>query len=244
MKIKELIDKDFIVAETDDEIQLGEAKGEISKEQLKEIGNLENFESGLKADRIQELEDEEKAGDINRKEEDVHENVMITSDDVGKTLSLKIKEVEFGMQELTETERSFLDSLLYDGFVRHTWFITENFPVVFRSVAPEAIARGYQVLREVRDLPEVIDNMKSRAILAVYLESFGPMERGVDSTPKGLPGAHESREIFESPEKIKERYTYISSNIDGTLTDSVQRRLIDFLAVLNRVSVAENITNF
>jgi len=181
-----------------------------------------------------------KEAERNRKE--YFENYIVTAEDVGNNLFALIKKAEKSADtttELSPIEKKYLDDLIFKGFVVHEIFIKEGFPVTFRSIPAIANLRGYDILANEKGIGRKAETLGTIMALSVYLESYGNPGQGISFSHKG-----QSQEDFIKEEKIRERFEFCRDSLSGILVDALNKRLVDFLNVLGRISLSENIVNF
>lgn len=186
---------------------------------------------------------EEDSGATGRDPAEYYDNVIIMADDVGKSLKAKFEEAKKSADDITElspTETGLLNQMIFQGYVKHTMYLTEGFPVTFRSVSAKSLRKGWKMLTDENGPAQYIDNIQTSMIVAVYLNSYGTGDRGT----LHLDHDEYSRAEFESENAIKERFTFVSEEMDSTVLDILQKRILEFLSLLERIGRVKNVVNF
>lgn len=182
-----------------------------------------------------------------RGKKEFYENTVIDPVDVGKTLLNKMEETDLSADAVTElspTETKLLDAMIFKGYASHEIFLRKGFPVSFRSCPPFAMEHGYTVLMERK--PNSTDEKTSLLftcmVVGVFLESYGSRDSGENN----LYFSHKNKkqEEFASEEAIRERFEFCSNKLNGTIVDTMNKRLVEFLNLLGRIGMSRNIINF
>lgn len=183
------------------------------------------------------------SGETERNRREFFENIVLQPEDVGKTLTRKIDEAQSSADNLTElspTESQFLDDMIFKGYVDHTIYLREDFPVIFRSASTQALQRGWEMLTDETGTEQYLRNLRSSMVLAVYLVQYGTG----DGDSLYFSQQSSSLQEFESEKQIKERYDFVINRINAVVVDTLSERLHEFLSLLRRIGKAQNIINF
>lgn len=192
------------------------------------------------SDGSAETEDDEMATD--RETAEFYKNIVLRQQNVGQTLFDVIEKARHSADTVTQlsaTESQYLDDLLFKGYVTHEFYLRENFPVRWRSTSPIAVQRGYDLLADTVGHQRKLSSTEACMLVAVYIESYGPDQAPLHRNWRGL-----DQKEFESEKEIEKRFEFASVDLGSTVVDTLQKRLQEFLDLLDRISQTENIVNF